>query len=266
VLQLTQGAFRDLIRIDPNAAESDDVMSARESFFDSFANALDLKKASSGLKSDAAETGTSDTTEAESAAADFDGRVTVEDMQLPTETAETTMSTDDEAVNVARRGDEYLMERKFELALKEYNTALAITTTPPPVRARILLHRASAHILLDSWKEAEADYRAVLDIAEAGIKAGQCAATRAADEAHNGLIEVFCANHRYEDAVDQLKQIDGQQQRAEGFSHLDELSLSLKNKGGESYKAKDWMGAVTMYSYALRLAPLLREFAASEGS
>lgn len=44
---------------------------------------------------------------------------------------------------------------------------------------------------------------------------------------------------RYEDAVDELRKTSiGSQQRAEGFSHLDELTLTLKNDGGTCYKEK----------------------------
>ena len=58
------------------------------------------------------------------------------------------------------------MERKFDEAVEAYNEALAFDDTPAPVRARILLHRASALMLLDAWTKAEKDFRSVLEIAE----------------------------------------------------------------------------------------------------
>ncbi len=62
------------------------------------------------------------------------------------------------------------MEHKFEDAQAAYDAALALSGTPPPVRARVLLHRASARMLLDDWRRAEEDFKAVLDIAEARVR------------------------------------------------------------------------------------------------
>ena len=79
--------------------------------------------------------------------------------------------------------------------------------------------------------------RTVILLQQSGIEAGLAAAQRVADEAHNGLVEVFSAVHRYEDAVDELNKITpGSQEYSEAFSHLDELAASLKSQGGECYK------------------------------
>ena len=84
------------------------------------------------------------------------------------------------------------MDRNFKAALAQFDRALALEGTPPPVavscfgiwsqvissnnvnskhkcfclQARIFMHRASAHMLLDNWKLAEDDYKSVLDIAK----------------------------------------------------------------------------------------------------
>ena len=95
MLQLTHGAFRDLVR--PDEEESSDVTTARSSIFKSFASALDLKQEEGDHSSDIVSARDSSGAASDTVSHPVEGRPEAVAQESPVE--------DSKAIETARKGD-----------------------------------------------------------------------------------------------------------------------------------------------------------------